>query len=150
MKHTVLLGLAKLLEKEAKAARPEVEAGEYELDAIVTLHLSGTLDVAEDQQYTPTVDMPWKTVLALFVRFAGVTRETALTHLEHAMAQALRKGDNAAELLSAVADLDEAVERVQQTLDTLPRKTRRGSVSAAELDLVEVTPAKRRRAATAA
>lgn len=147
MRAETLLGLAKLLEKQAKAARDSVEAGEHDIDETVMLHVFGTLNVADDQTYAPTVKMPWKTVLALFVRSCGATREAALAMLEAAMHAALLQGEDAAELIAASADLDEAEVRVQEALDALPPQVRRGAVNTSELTYVEARPAKTRRAA---
>jgi hypothetical protein len=140
MQKAVLLGLAKLLEKDGKKARPGVRAGEYEIDEEILIRLVGTLNVGEDHTYTPTVSMPWKTVLALFTRYCGITREAALGHLEAAMKAALAEGENAAELLAAVADLEEAEARVQESLDELPQMVRKGAVSTKELQYAEIRP----------
>jgi hypothetical protein len=138
LKKTALLGLAKLLEKEAKKARPDVTAGEYELDEEILIRLDGTLNVGEDHPYIPTVSIPHKEVLALFVRFCGITREAALEHLQAAMKAALTEGDDAAELLAGMADLAEAEARVQKTLTALPQVVRRGAVSTKELRYAEI------------
>lgn len=146
MNHAVLLGLSKLIEKEAKLARPDVEPGEYEIDTTVHLRVFGTLDVGGDEEYTPTVKFPWKTVLALCLRYAGVTREHAMASLVQAMQESLKTGADAAELVSALADLEEAEAIVQAGLDELPKATRVGKVSVAELEVAEVGPRARRAA----
>lgn len=141
MNPKVLIGLSKLLEQRARNARSDVTPGEYELDATVTLHVEGTLRVTEDQEYTPTSSLPWKLVLAHFVRNCGVTRERALQILEDVMHAALQShGEaDAAELLATLTDLEEAEARVQATLDALPKKTRKGAVSVTELNYREVS-----------
>jgi hypothetical protein len=146
MNHAVLLGLSKLIEKEAKLARPNVDAGEYEIDTTVHLRVFGTLDVAEDEEYAPTVKIPWKITLALFLRYAGVTRERAMESLVQAMQESLKTGANAAELVAAMADLEEAEALVQAGLDELPKETRAGKVSVKELEVAEVGPRARRAA----
>ena len=142
MNREVLLGLAKLLEKEAKLARPDVEPGEYDIDTVVHLHVSGTLDVGEDEQYVPTVKIPWKAVMALFLRYAGCTREHAMASLVLAMQQALKTGENAAELVAALADVEEA--EALAGLAELPVQPRAGKVNVKELEIEEVTPAARK------
>jgi hypothetical protein len=146
MNHAVLLGLSKLIEKEAKLARPHVDAGEYDIDTIVHLHVSGTLDVGEDEQYTPTAKIPWKATMALFLRYAGVTREHAMASLVLAMQEALKTDAKAAELVAALADLDEAEALVQAGLDDLPKESRAGKVSVKELEVAEVGPRAKRAA----
>lgn len=145
MKHEVLLGLSKLLEKEAKRVRDGVEAGEYDLDTVVHLHVSGVLEVGEDTSATPTHKIPWKTVFALFLHHAGITRELAMDKLVLAMQEALKTGDDAAELLAALAPLEEAESLVQAGLQELPKEPRRGAVVVKDLSYEEVKP--RRKAA---
>lgn len=145
MKKELLLGLSKLLAKEAKGVRGKVRAGEHELDEEILLRVVGTLNVGEDHTYIPTVSMPHKAVLALFVRYCGVTREAALGHLEQAMKDALLKDENAEEMLQAVADLDEAEARVQATLEELPQMVRKGAVTVKELQYAEIKPTQKAR-----
>lgn len=125
----VIVALAKLLEKLAEKNRSEVEPGSYNLDKLVTVRLRGVLDVAEDTEYTPTCSLPWKTVLALFVRYSGITREKALETLVLAMQEALKTDKDAAKLLSETIDLDEAEARVQACLGELPKQSRKGQVA---------------------
>jgi hypothetical protein len=146
MNNPTLLALAKLLEKEAKATRDVVKPGDYKIDTEVRLHVEGTLQVAEDHEYTPTTSIPWKTTLALFVRYAGITREHALRGLVQAMTEALKADEGAEELVAALADLDEAEAEVQASLDELPKQERRGAVSAKDVDYSEVRATKRRAA----
>jgi hypothetical protein len=143
---TVLLGLSKLLEKQAKLARPDVEAGEHDLDATVTLHVSGTLSVGDDTMATPSHKIPWKVAFALFLQHAGITRERAMDGLVYAMQAALELDEDAAELVQSLADLEAAEELVQAGLDELPKEPRKGAVSAKALDVVEVRPSRSRAA----
>lgn len=124
----VELALAKVAEKRGKAVRKDVAAGKYPIDTVVSLHLSGLVTVEPDGTYSPTTSIPWKTALALFVRYSGVTREHALQALTLAMREALDKDEEAEELISAFADLDEAAERVQEALGELPEQPRKGAV----------------------
>lgn len=126
----VELALAKAAEKRGKVARKDVAAGKYPIDTVVSLHLSGMVTVEPDGKYTPTTSIPWKTALALFVRYSGITREHALQTLTLAMREALTSDEEAEELISAFADLDEAAERVQEALSELPEQPRKGKVRA--------------------
>ena len=147
MDKETLLGLAKLLEKEAKLARPSVVAGKHAIDEIVHVRISGTLSVGADTEAPPTHKIPWTTVFALFLRHAGVTRETAMSKLVLAMTEALETGADAAEGVAALAPLEAAEALVQAGLDQLPKETRRGAVSVRGLHCSEVTPAEDERAA---
>ena len=146
MKPEVLLGLSKLLEKEAKRVRDGVEAGEYDLDASINLRISGILSVGEDTAVTPSHKIPWKTVFALFLHHAGITREKAMEKLILAMQEALRTGQDAEELVAVLAPLEEAESLVQAGLDELPKEARRGAVSVRDLGYEEVKPQRRKAA----
>jgi hypothetical protein len=67
-----------------------------------------------------------------------VTREAALAALVRAMREALASGDEAADLIGAVADLESAEEQVQASLAKLPAQPRLGTVSAKKVALEEV------------
>jgi len=139
MEPTTTLALAKLLEKLAETSRTQVKPGSYDIDETVTLRVVGKLSVLADTEYTPTTSIPWKTTLALFVRYCGITRESALEALTQAMLEALEADKDAAEVLAAVTDLEAAEAQVQASLDKLPPQARKGAVSAkgAQLKLVD-------------
>jgi hypothetical protein len=145
MNNPTLLALAKLLEHEAKTKRPKVRAGDYALDQDILLHVEGTLHVGDDHEYTPTTSIPWKTTLALFVRYAGITREHALRGLVQAMQAALaaESDESAEELIEALADLDEAESEVQASLSELPKQNRKGAVVAKDVAVTEVKSKKK-------
>lgn len=147
MDKKVLLGLSKLLEKQAKLARPGVAGGDYDLDATVTLHVSGTLSVGDDIMATPSHKIPWKVAFALFLQHAGITRERAMDSLVYAMQAALTTDEDAAELLQSLKDLEAAEALVQAGLDELPKEPRKGSVVTKGLHFVEVHPKAGKKAA---
>jgi hypothetical protein len=134
---TTTLALAKLLGKLEAPARAEVGPGVYTVDETVTLRVEGVLTVGDTVLYQPTTSIPWKQTLALFVRYSGVTREAALVALVRAMTEALTTDEEAADLMAAVADLEEAEEQVADALDALPVQPRLGAVSVKRLRLVE-------------
>jgi hypothetical protein len=134
MDKLILLGLAKAIEKLAKTeeAREAVKPGAYNLDQEVVIHLSGSLKVGEDSEYTPTTSIPYKTAMALFLRYSGVTRDAAMNALVKAMTDAIKlgaEGEESAELVAAMADIAEAEATVQKGLDALPNKTKLGAVT---------------------
>jgi hypothetical protein len=132
----ILTALGKALEKDAKKVRGELTPGDHTVEGTVTLDYTGTVNILEDETYTPTIAIPFKTVLALFVRYAGVTREAAMEGLVKAMTEALetekltgKKKKEAVEAIRELADLDEAEEKVRAGLDELPKGTRNGKVT---------------------
>jgi hypothetical protein len=137
MNPTTTLALAKLSEKLAERVRSDVKPGVYVLEDMVTLLVKGTLTVGAETEYQPTTSIPWKKTLALFVRYSGITREAALSALVRAMREALDSGEEASDLVSALADLDDAEVQVQKSLDQLPAQNRLGAVSAKKVILQE-------------
>ncbi len=143
MNTATLTAISKLLEKQAKKARKKLKPGEHAIDTTVVLHVQGTLNVDPDTEYAPTVQIPWKTAFALFLKYAGITRETAMEHLVAAMQHALNTDQDAAELLQSLADLEEAEALVQEGLDELPKQPRAGSVRTKKLTLTEIQQGRR-------
>lgn len=132
----ILTALGKTLEKEAKKRRGELKPGDHTVEGTITFDYKGTVKVLEDETFTPTVNIPFKVTLALFVRYAGVTREAAMTALTKAMTEALatekltgKEKKAAIAAIREVADLEEAEERVREGLAELPKETRAGKVT---------------------
>lgn len=123
-----LTALAKNLEKLADNKRPELSVGKYEVNATVTLSVQGTVIVSEDHDYRPTTSIPYKTAMALFIRYAGITGQSAMNALTRAMSEALTLGKNAENELSELADLEAAEAVVSSGLTAMPLKTRLGAV----------------------
>jgi hypothetical protein len=132
----VLAALANVLSKDIKKVRDELKPGEYSLDAEVTLAVKGTVEVLEDEEYTPTAKIPHKLAMALFVRYAGVTGPLAMDALVKAMTEAMAiealegKAKKAAlKAIGEVADLDAAEKVVIKGLGELPKESRNGKVN---------------------
>lgn len=130
------LALSKQLESLAKDMRDAVGPGEYEFEHHVSLVVKGKMTVDEDTMATPSNKIPWKTALALFMRYAGITGDHAQKALIKAMKEAAdieklpdkAKKKKASEILRESTDLNEAEEKVQDALKTLKKVPRRGAV----------------------
>ena len=122
--------------KEASAARDGVGAGTFPVS--FTLTVEGTVTVRKDTEKIPTVSVPLKEVIALFLARSGATREAAIALLRECITDVLAskggkggaKGALEAEYDAAFGDLAEAL------LATLPKTRVRGAV---DLDDVIVT-----------
>jgi hypothetical protein len=115
--------------KEDKAARDGVTAGTYEVD--VTVRVRGTIEVLDDTEKTPTVSLPMKEVLALFIARSGCTREASIALLRECMTDALREGVKGEGAVAAAADIDAQYKAaVKDMLATLPKTPVRGAVKA--------------------
>jgi hypothetical protein len=147
MRSIVLAALGKALPKLAKKDRGSLKPGEYKVKGTVTLAYDGKVKVSEDESYIPTVSIPLKTALALFLRYSGVTGPAARDALIKAMTEALeieklsgKEKKAAIEAIREVADLDAAEKAVRAGLDELPLATRDGKVTAnVDVEEIEVT-----------
>lgn len=115
--------------KEDKVAREGVAPGTYDVD--VTVRVRGTLAVAEDTDKTPTVSIPMKEVLALFVARSGCTREASVKLLRECMTEALLHGVKGEGAVAAAADIAKEHKKVvEEMLESLPRTFVAGAVKA--------------------
>lgn len=124
------LALSRAVNKRADdLAREGVMAGTYDID--MTVRLVGTIEVLEDTDKKPTVSIPMKEVLALFVARSGCTREASVKLLRECMTDALRHGVTGAGAVEAAADIaKEHKAVVNDMLATLPRTFVAGAVKA--------------------
>lgn len=139
MDATTLLALERVSKQAAKAAkaREEVAAGNYQFNTVLTFNLKGELRVAEDFEWTPTVSIPIKKTLALFMRYCGATREAAMAGLMQAMKEAHELEVKGEECIAELADLEKAEQQVIENLDQLPKELKKGAVTG-KLTLIEV------------
>jgi hypothetical protein len=115
--------------KVAKVAREQSAPGAYAVDLYV--HVTGTLDIAEDTEKTPTVSIPLKEVLALFVARAGGTRERSMNLLRECMADALERDVRGVGAIIDTVAIDAVYkEQVEAMVKTLPKTPVKGAVRA--------------------
>jgi hypothetical protein len=120
-----LVSLAKALDTELKS-REDLAPGIHAVSDSVNLTLSGSVEVNEPETYTPTINIPLKVTMALFVRYSGITGAAALKALEKAMSEALTLDKKAVKLISELAVLEQAEEKVTAMLGELPKAERKG------------------------
>jgi hypothetical protein len=78
MKNETTIALTKVVSgksKDTKVARACLKPGEYKVDT--TVHVVGTMRVAEDNDIAPTVSILNTDFLALVLHHAGITREAS-------------------------------------------------------------------------
>jgi len=117
-----------------KTARAKLTLGVHQIDT--TVDIKGTIEVLEDEDYTPTAEVPIKATLALFLRNCGVTRKAAAAALLRAMSDAIAAnevGDAKAqrihrEINAAQTEVDAMIAMAESTAAKLPKKTRNGKV----------------------
>lgn len=115
--------------KANPTARKQLCPGRYEIDE--TVHVTGTLTVGEDYSTTPTVSLPVKEVLALFVARCGMNREEAIELLRASVSEAIAiRGKAKGQIACSIDAVTETLEQVQkELLAKLPPQPRRGKVS---------------------
>ena len=126
MNDVVLTALASALGKMAKASG-NMAAGVYTVDSTITLRVKGDVKKSCDEDYTPTIAMPLKAIMATLIPRLGATREAAMKVLVEAMTEAIegeKQGDST--LKARMKDVDSAFETVAAVLDQLPSKSRTG------------------------
>ena len=120
----------------AKAARDELSVGTHSVDMMV--HVTGTLTVGADTEKTPTVSIPVKEVLALFIARSGCTREASLALLKSCLSDALADSTKAVGAIDNAVDIDaEFKAAVAGLTASLPKTPVKGAVKA-KLTVTEV------------
>lgn len=136
MNDLLKVALAKLLEKDTKGVKLPV--GVHTVDQTVVLKLKGQVTKAKDVPYTPTVDIPMLTTLALVLEKSGFQRERSKLLLVEAMTEALALGEKGSEhVAERVKDIETAMGHVREVTGALPKKTKSGATKV-EVELEEV------------
>ena len=121
-------------DKMVGIAREKLEAKPYSVD--MTVNIKGDITVNPDEPYIPTIAVPLKPVLALFIRYCGITRDAAVDNLIKAMTEALNDGqvgDETARTVKAAISAEEQIiadceARVTAAMEALPLKRRKGKI----------------------
>lgn len=114
--------------KEIKENRNELQPGEYRVDFLA--HVHGIISVHKDHEKRTTSKLPITKVLALFMKYSGVTREAALSAMEQALNHALQHETTVTDAMEELALIDPIyTERVQKFLETLPKEPCKGKVT---------------------
>ena len=124
------IAIAKAVKKAATdRARNGLEPGQGQR-VDVTVRVAGLINVAEDYDRTPTVNIPMLDALALAIHDAGITGKNALAALQRAMTRAIEQDDDAKRIIAEQrASLETAEIAVRATLNELPKVTCRGAVT---------------------
>jgi hypothetical protein len=112
----------------SKEERKKIAPGKHNVSFTVTV--DGTLDVAANESYTPTVDIPLIPSMALALKKMGVQREHFLGVLKDAMVEVLAADKTMREAMIKEVGLADFESDFRKTLGTLPKRTRVGKVKA--------------------
>lgn len=137
------IAVAKVIKKSAiERARTGIDPGQNQV-VDVTVRISGTINVGEGYDRTPTVNIPILDALALAIHDAGITGKFALAALKRAMTRALEQDDDAKRIIQEQrASLEAAEIAVRATLDDLPKVPCNGTVTTKlTVETLELVPA---------
>jgi hypothetical protein len=132
--------LKSCFEKVAKSL-PTLTAGSYPVDETVTIRIVGDVVKAEDEEYIPTVSIPYKKAFEMFLARMGFQRDNAMEALVQSMTDAINGVCPADVGLEAHINVDDVEKVVQAGLAAMPRKVRTGKTFVDCTVAVAPTPA---------
>lgn len=124
-----ILAAAATLATMAKDAREAIEPGVYQTTGKFIVELDGTMTINEDETYKATTSIPFKSVLALFIHYSGITGDHAQVALERALKESLELDVKTADeaILGAIKNVDARAKAVQKVAElAIPETTRKG------------------------
>jgi hypothetical protein len=129
MNSVVMTAIASSISKMVKNL-PSLPVGRHRIDETVMIRVTGEVLKCEDEQYTPTVHIPIKAVLAYLLPSLGATREAQQRKLLEACKAALAADLKIEETITAlVKNVDEAFKIVQnEVTGQLPKEVKDGKV----------------------
>lgn len=105
----------------------QLAPGEYTVDEVVSLRITGTVVKKEDEVYAPTTSVPLLATLEFLIPHLGATREIALEKMRAAMEAALLAGAKGKTTMPKPKDVEAAKKLIEKKyLGTLPPATRTG------------------------
>lgn len=113
----------------AKDARENIEPGVYKTEGQFLISIDGTMSINPEETYKATTSIPFKSVLALFIHYSGVTGNHASAALERALTESLALDTKTADeaILSVIKNVDARAKAVQKVADlAVPDATRKG------------------------
>jgi hypothetical protein len=126
--------------KEMPFIREKLKPGLKRIDVLLRIH--GTMEVGDNYPCAPTVAIPVKEALALFIHRCGIQREKAMKLLVECVGDAMKEGADGGKgsLAEALPEVEEALKTVQtEVIDKLPKMIKFGkcNLSRVSVDIVE-------------
>jgi len=120
--------------------RDSIEVGTHHVDFTIRVH--GSLNVLEDEDYTPTIDLLSLPVIVLAIQRMGCTRDAFVKALTDIAADAIERGESVTESVRKEVDSVKLnVDKLKKLMeDKLPKVKRSGKVlKAIEIETIEST-----------
>lgn len=105
---------------------PALAAGSYHVDETLTIRVVGDVNKIADEEYTPTVSIPYKKAFEMFLARMGIQREAAMEALVQSMTDAVNGVCPADVGLEDYINVDDVEKIVQAGLAAMPKKIRTG------------------------
>lgn len=105
---------------------PSLLPGTYNIDETISIRVVGSVDKIEDEEYTPTVSIPYKKAFEMFLARMGFQREGTMEALVQSMTDAVNGVCPADVGLENYIRVDDVEEIVQNGLAAMPKKIRSG------------------------
>ena len=105
---------------------PTLTAGSYHVDETVTIRVVGDVNKIPDEEYTPTVSIPYKKAFEMFLARMGIQREAAMEALVQSMTDAINGVCPADIGMDDYINVDDVEKVVQEGLAAMPKKIRTG------------------------
>lgn len=104
----------------------DLPVGKSDVDELLVVRVQGSVVKSEAEEYTPTTSIPYKKAFEMFLARMGFQRERAMDILVQSMTDAVNGVSPADVGLQNYIKVDEVEQIVQNGLDAMPPKTRKG------------------------
>ena len=141
MRGSTIIALAAHFTKLAKPLKKSITPGNHLVADSVVIQVNGSVLRSEDEEYTPTTEIPILATLAIFIEKSGIVADNVSAMLLESMQEAILHdkgeetaadgGDKTATALieTRLRDIERAMERVRELTDALPLKERAGKTT---------------------
>tara|TARA_Y100000034_G_scaffold133414_1_gene198813 strand:- start:36 stop:521 length:486 start_codon:yes stop_codon:yes gene_type:complete len=139
MRGSTIIALASHFTKLAKPLKKSISPGNHLVADSVVIQVNGSVNRSEDEEYTPTTEIPILATLAIFIEKSGIVADNVSAMLLEAMQEAiLHENGETGEATDATStetitarlkDIERAMERVRELTAELPLKERAGKTT---------------------
>lgn len=108
----------------------DLPVGRHNINQTMLVRVRGEIEKHDDQMVTPTVSIPFISVVAFLLERVGVERDEALAMLRDAIHEAMANGEKEDEaVMQRIEDVNAAIKSVRQDLIAkLPKMHRSGKI----------------------
>jgi hypothetical protein len=127
MKNQSLILLQKLIDEKIKQENITLDEGTFEVNENISIQLIGTLKKGKTYESAPTVNIPFKTVLALMIEKSGAMKKKLIKMFTECATEAILNKESLEEKFQErFIDYEEATGLIKQSLKSLPKIKKNG------------------------